>query len=628
MTRSVLALILGISVFLGPTAGGAAKAAASPAKAASSPTSIIVGYASGNETRAVNSALSLNAKNPRRAKSGRFSVLEVPKGASAEQLAKRLSAMPGVQYAEPNYTFTALEIPSDPDFSSQWGMTRIDAPSAWNTTKGAGVTVAVIDSGIDLSHPEFAGRIDTANDWDFVNNDSTALDDHGHGTHVAGIVGAAMNNATGVHGVTGVASECTILPIKVIGPSGTCTAAEVAEGIDWAASHGAEVINLSLGSTSYSTAIDQAVQAALSQNIVIVAASGNDAEYGILYPARLDAVIGVGSITRFDLLSDFSNYGPGVDICAPGSDILSTWTSSGYAVGGGTSMAAPHVAGVVALIRAEHPEWNRAQVEAQLLGTTYDLGAAGRDDYFGYGVVQAGRAVGTTVPAPGVLSGTVTDAEGVGIAGVSVAVEGYGNVSSAADGRYAVADIAPGSHSVTFSKNGYASQTRTVTIRAGETTTLDAVLLGAEYQTVYRFYNRLNGSHFYTASTEERDLVLARWPDVYTLDGAAYTINTSNPANSSPLYRFYNRRNGSHFYTASETERNMVIARWSDTFTYDGPAYNVCATAVAGATPVYRFYNKRNGSHFYTASAEEFDIVLTRWPDVYSLDGQAFWLAP
>lgn len=145
---------------------------------------------------------------------------------------------------------------------------------------------------------------------------------------------------------------------------------------------------------------------------------------------------------------------------------------------------------------------------------------------------------------------------------------------------------------------------------------------------VYRFYNKINGSHFYTASSDERDMVLSRWPDVYSLDGVAYSINTTNPANSSPLYRFHNKKNGSHFYTAFPDERDTVLHRWSDTFSLDGPAYNVCTAAVSGATPVYRFFNKVNGSHFYTASAEERDIVKARWPDTYALDGIAFWIAP
>lgn len=145
---------------------------------------------------------------------------------------------------------------------------------------------------------------------------------------------------------------------------------------------------------------------------------------------------------------------------------------------------------------------------------------------------------------------------------------------------------------------------------------------------VYRFYNLENGSHFYTGSKAERNIVIDRWPDVYDYEGISYRINTANPANSAPLYRFYNKVSGSHFYTASASERDMVIVRWSDIFTYEGVVYNVCSAPVAGATPMYRFYNRLVGSHFYTPSEVERQIVQDRWSDVYSLDGVAYWLAP
>ncbi|MGV8082048.1 MAG: S8 family serine peptidase [Coriobacteriia bacterium] len=629
-TRFVLALLLCFSLVLGPVSayGGPSSDSATGTQSVDSPTSVIVGYAPTDEARALYSAKSLSAEQPERAKSGRFSVVQVPEGMSAAEFAEQLENMPGVQYAEPNYVMVALETPTDPDFSLQWGLSRIGAPAAWDVTDGAGVTVAIVDSGIDLIHPEFTGRINTVDDYDFVNGDSTALDDEGHGTHVAGIVAAAMNNATGSHGVVGVADECTILPIKVISTKGTSTAAQVADGIMWAADHGADVINLSLGSESYSKAVDQAVLYAVAKDIVVVAASGNDSAYGILYPARLDNVIGVGATTSLDERSSFSNYGPGLDVCAPGSEILSTYPTSTYAYASGTSMAAPHVSGVVALLRAEHPDWTRTQVERQLTLTAYDLGAVGRDDYFGYGLVQADKAVGDVVPAPGTLAGKVTDSNGSAIAGASVSITGKASTSTGADGSYSIGDLVPGSYSVTCSKSGYVSQTRSVTIVSEQTTTLDITLPSAIYQTIWRFYNKVNGSHFYTASAEERDIVLARWPNIYTFEGSAYTINTSNPANSSALYRFYNRKNGSHFYTVSVGERDTVISRWPNVYTYEGPVYNVCASPVTGGTAVYRFYNRKNGSHFYTVSEEELEIVLTRWPDVYTFEGAAFWLAP
>lgn len=145
---------------------------------------------------------------------------------------------------------------------------------------------------------------------------------------------------------------------------------------------------------------------------------------------------------------------------------------------------------------------------------------------------------------------------------------------------------------------------------------------------VYRFYNTKTQSHFYTASLEERQMVFDRWSKVFSYDGAAYSINTSDAWNTQHLWRFYNVRTGTHFYTASDEERDAVIAKWPDVYTLEGPAYDVCRTGVPGATSVYRFYNNINGTHFYTASPDERDMVISRWPSIYTYDGPAYWLAP
>lgn len=141
---------------------------------------------------------------------------------------------------------------------------------------------------------------------------------------------------------------------------------------------------------------------------------------------------------------------------------------------------------------------------------------------------------------------------------------------------------------------------------------------------VYRFYNARVGTHFYTPSAEERDMVMVRWPHIFAYEGVAYTVNPAN--NSQPLYRFYNNKSGSHFYTASTEERDMVIVRWPHVFTYEGETYRVSPADAAGKTPVYRFYNLNNGSHFYTASAEERDTVMARWSAIYSYEGPVFYL--
>lgn len=142
---------------------------------------------------------------------------------------------------------------------------------------------------------------------------------------------------------------------------------------------------------------------------------------------------------------------------------------------------------------------------------------------------------------------------------------------------------------------------------------------------VYRFYNVKNGSHFYTASEAERQTVIRQWSATYTFEGPAYWVNTANPVNAQPLYRFYNKKNGSHFYTASAEERDGVIAKFASTYTFEGPVYSVSMTA-EGGTPMYRFYNKKNGSHFYTISAEERDGVIARHSSTYAYEGVAYYI--
>jgi hypothetical protein len=173
-----------------------------------------------------------------------------------------------------------------------------------------------------------------------------------------------------------------------------------------------------------------------------------------------------------------------------------------------------------------------------------------------------------------------------------------------------------------------ASGTYTFTARAentgGSDTQALSIAVARPAVPVYRFYNRTNGTHFFTDSAAERDMVSATWPDVFSYEGVAYTTNPYN--NTQPLYRFYNKASSSHFYTASAEEAATILVRWPAVFTLDGQTYAVNPAPVANSVPVYRFYNLRNGSHFYTASSEEANRVIATWPDVYHYEGTAFWL--
>ena len=231
-----------------------------------------------------------------------------------------------------------------------------------------------------------------------------------------------------------------------------------------------------------------------------------------------------------------------------------------------------------------------------------------------------------TLVAPGTLAGTVS-AGGSPLAGVSISVPGTATATTGANGTYSVAGIAPGTYNVTFAKSGYVSQTLSVTISSAATTTkVVAMTETPAVSPVFRFYNKNNGSHFYTASEDEKSRVRADLSSIYTYEGVAYTVNNRSALNASPLYRFYNKNNGSHFYTASLAEKSRVQADLSATYAYDGPAYNVCPTP--SGTTVWRFYNKKNGSHFYTASSTEKDNVIKDLGAVYALDGPGFYIAP
>jgi len=232
-------------------------------------------------------------------------------------------------------------------------------------------------------------------------------------------------------------------------------------------------------------------------------------------------------------------------------------------------------------------------------------------------------------PAPsGALHGTVRDALGTPLAGVTVAVDTCEKVVSRADGSFDVPGIPEGSYQVACSLPGYTTRVQPVTIVAEETAVADVTLGPGAPMPVYRFYHRQNGSHFYTSSPRERDAVIADLAEYYTFEGTAYVVNSIDPVNSAPLFRFYNRRNGSHFYTASASERDRVIAELSDTYTFEGVAYAVSPGPARAAAQVFRFYNRRNGSHFYTTSAAEKFAVIRDLGATYTYEGPAFWVAP
>ncbi|MBD2185436.1 peptidase S8 [Planktothrix sp. FACHB-1355] len=296
---------------------------------------------------------------------------------------------------EPNYLYYALEIPNDPEYSKQWNLRSINIESAWEETKGSGVTVAVIDTGVsrvpDLQKTNFVKG------YDFVNDKVEADDDNGHGTHVAGTIAQSTNNG---YGVAGVAYEATIMPLKVLSAGGGGTVADISEAIKFAADNGAGVINMSLGGGGASELMQEAVDYAHSKGVVVVAAAGNESRDSSSYPARYPHVISVSALGPDGEKAPYSNFGAAVDIAAPGGsengkilqETIDYQTGEPIFAGyQGTSMASPHVAGVAAMVKAmgiENPDEVEEVLKKSALAVKEDP-----LNHFGAGKLDAAAAV-------------------------------------------------------------------------------------------------------------------------------------------------------------------------------------------------------------------------------------------
>lgn len=314
--------------------------------------------------------------------------------------------------------------PDDPGFSQQWGLTAMHVPNAWGATRGDGIVVAVVDTGVDATHPDLKGRV--LRGRDFVDDDDDAADAKGHGTHVAGTIAATTGNGVGIASVS---PGAKILPVRVLGADGEGDPGDVADGIAWAVEHGAKVINLSLAQDDHlpipgetllrDTRVDRAIRNAAADGAVVIVAAGNDDEGGkpqTAYDATVSGVLVVGATTRDDERAAYSNYGDGLDVVAPGGGtvndpkacadpnwIVSTWWNpqnrkSDYGGGCGTSMAVAHVSGVAALLMARG--YSVAGAAKRIVDTAIDVGPAGRDQQTGAGRVDAAAAVGPLTSKP------------------------------------------------------------------------------------------------------------------------------------------------------------------------------------------------------------------------------------
>jgi type VII secretion-associated serine protease mycosin len=344
------------------------------------------------------------------ARGGELPAVASTRGRSVDQVLDELRADSAVEYAEPSYLVQLVDEGSvaavsvnDPLTAGQYSLDRMRVRDAWALSTGGSGIVAVLDTGVQAQHGDLSGRVLPGRD--FVNDDSDASDDNGHGTWVAGIIAARPNDG---YGIAGISWSDRILPVKVMNGSGTGSTADLVSGIIWAADNGATVINMSVGGFPYSQAVQDAVTYAWNKGAVLVGAAGNNNREERFYPASMSHVISVSATQREDEFSHWSSYGPAVDVSAPGSSVQTTNCTAGtcpnrswgaHTYISGTSFATPNVAGVVALIRAKYPTWTPQQVVDRLYATVDDLGTAGWDNRYGRGRVNAYRALGASVAA-------------------------------------------------------------------------------------------------------------------------------------------------------------------------------------------------------------------------------------
>jgi len=321
--------------------------------------------------------------------------LEVPKNISISDFLADLRTDKAIVYAEPDLKIELDDNNvrfNDPFLGEQYALEKVEAVKAWDTNQGKQtVKIAIVDTGVDLEHPDLKAKL--LNGYNALEQGKPPKDDSRHGTHVAGIAAAIGNNGVGV---SGLAVNCSIIPVRALGSNGG-TLETVSDGLVWAANNGADVVNMSLGSYTENKTLEEAVKYALSKNVVLVATMGNNSMEKKRYPAAYPGMIAVGATDKNDKIASYSNFGPWMTVSAPGTDIFSTlptyMSPNGYGKMSGTSMAAPLVTGLAGLIRSQQNGLNPAGVAKVLQDTADDLGDQGYDKYYGAGRINAFKAV-------------------------------------------------------------------------------------------------------------------------------------------------------------------------------------------------------------------------------------------
>ncbi|HEX8974736.1 MAG TPA: S8 family serine peptidase [Patescibacteria group bacterium] len=498
----------------------------------------------------------------------KFNIRLLKSNQSTEETIKQLESDPNVEYAQPNFKKQMFATPNDPHFSEQWALQNtgqtvnssngtahadINATTAWDNESQTqpDVIVADIDTGADLTHQDLAGNfwngsscVDENNNpisggcpnhgWNFADNNSNTQDFNGHGTAVAGIIAAVSGNSNGISGLSHY-NHIKVMPIKF----GFDTISEL-KAISFAKNNGVKIINASFGGSSFDQAEHDAIA---SFPGLFVAAAGNDStnnDTTPTYPASYDDsnIISVAATDQNDNLASFSNYGTNsVDIAAPGKNIVSTSLSNGYAIGDGTSFAAPYVSGAAAMVESKFPSLSASDVKNQLLSNGDAIVGLNGKTATGKRLDLA-QALGGSLPVYRFWSNSKqhhfytiskTEKDGVIANDPSWRYEGIGYLA-------------------------YASQ------QPGT-------------MPVYRFWSQQKQGHFYTISQSEKDSVIANDPS-WKYESVAFYAYETQQANTTPVYRFWSDRKQGHFFTISVDEKNSVIAN-DPSWRYEGIAYYV-----------------------------------------------------
>jgi thermitase len=359
-------------------------------------------------------------------------IVQLPEGTDEAAVAKALKGHPHIKFAEldravePNLTL------NDQYFPNEWHLTQIGAPTAWNATTGSSVIIAVLDSGVDASHPDLTANLVPG--WNFSDNNSNTSDVSGHGTAVAGIASAVGNNSVGVAGVS---FGSKIMPLRITDSTGYAWWSMVAQGITYAADHGARVANVSYEGACCSSTIISAAQYLRSKGGVLTASAGNDGTLMSYTPS--DYVTTVSATDSSDAFASFSAYGNYVDVAAPGVGIWTTTMGGGYAALSGTSGSAPLTAGVYALMLAANPKLAPSTLDSILFKTALDLGSSGYDMYYGWGRVNAAAAVAQAQQT--VATDTTAPTVSIGSPGPSTKVSGLVPISVSASDNVGVTRV-------------------------------------------------------------------------------------------------------------------------------------------------------------------------------------------